>query len=194
MAPAPLLSLGDGAWVQTRVSRIPRGPGPRRAWEPRPRHRHELTHSGISTPFPRLCPSQALRAPRAVTTVLRVARRECSLRGAAAAGISPQASPPESFGNIEVGPLGWRGVPHPHLEMWGYRACGCRAREEARPRRLRVWIPRIPRPDKEVETLAGGRGRVLPPSPRRRSGLCLGWGCPRTRGVSSLLCRCLGLG
>lgn len=74
------LGTRDGAWVQVCVARTPAGPGLSRALGPRPLLRHELTHPGISTPFPRLCPSQVpLSTPRGATRLAtRVWHSRCS--------------------------------------------------------------------------------------------------------------------
>lgn len=112
-----------------------------------------------------------------------MARHGRGTRGAAVPDPLPASS--QSSRKIEAGHRAGRtGVPHPHLETWGSPACGCRGRKEARPQRQPVWIPCIPPPDKEAETAARGRGRVVP-CLQGDSGLRLvGVACQRTRGVS----------
>lgn len=158
-----ILGPGDGAWVPTCVARTPLGHGPSRALGRRPHLRHELTHPGISTPSPRLYSSQVL-----LGTLL-------GARGAFAVQLrlgSPHHTP-QILWEYPGGVLGGteRNPPTP-LGDWRFLACGCRGREEApaqlfgvwiRAQRPGVWIPRIPRPDKETETVPRGWGRVLSP-------------------------------
>lgn len=87
-------------------------------------------------------------------------------------GSSPLPVPGESRCG---GPLlGCRGVASPCCLVRGreHPASACRGlgREMAPPQRERVWIPRIPRPDKELESAAWA-GRVLPSLLWRRAWL-----------------------
>lgn len=126
------LGPGDGAWVKAPVARTPRGSGPSQAWEPRPLLWHELTHPGISIPSP----DCALIGRSGRHALSPRSPAWCDTRAAFAVQLLLGSVPtsPQSSGNIEAGPLaGRRGAPHPHLEMCGSPACGCRGREEARP-------------------------------------------------------------
>ena len=154
VTPASLLSpgaQGRGGGAVTRGA-DPVWSRPSRASEPRPLLRHELTHPGISMPSPDSalvrCSRRHALGPRSP----RVARRRFGIGGAAAAIITPpkKTPAPNSFGNTGAKPLaGRRGVPHPHGRCRGSSRVAV-AREEARPQQRRVWIPRIPPPDKEA--------------------------------------------
>lgn len=102
--------------------------------------------------LPRLCPSQMLQAPRVGPTVPpRGATAVWYWRcGCCCYHYPPKTPAPNSSGNTGAKPLaGRRGVPHPHGRCRGSSRVAV-AREEARPQQRRVWIPRIPPPDKEA--------------------------------------------
>lgn len=154
------LGPGDGARARARVPPTPRGSGPRQAWEPSPLLLARVDSSGISIPLP---DSSLVRHSRRHALSPRCpAWRDTGAALAVQLSLDPSPPSPQSSRKIEAGPRAGRtGVAHSHLETWGSPACGCRGRKEARPQKQPVWIPCIPPPDKEAETAAQGRGRVV---------------------------------
>lgn len=79
--------------------------------------------------------------------------------------VAAATASPKSSGNIQAGSwAGHRGIPPSpvgYVEVPSLRQS--RERGGARAQRPGVWIPRIPRPDKETETVARGWGRVQSP-------------------------------
>lgn len=130
---------------------------------------------GTSPPPPARVDSPGISTPSPNSVLVRCSGRHAlspqsplwpdTDTGAALAevGISPTRTPLVFWGYWGRAPGGTgRGPPTPlaAVEM----LCVCMAKEKggAAPA-ARVWIPYIPPPDKEAETVAQGRGRVLSP-------------------------------